>query len=81
MNFVSKNIDLSKIRIPKFKPARSKEEKIDFKCPLCGCEEYQVVSKISDVVGLKNSCAIPMYYFCVECTVMFQDPSAFSAKK
>ena len=51
----------------------SKREKVEFKCPVCGNEDYEEVFQ-----GRKGGKSRRASCFCPGCTVVFYNPEKFS---
>ena len=56
-------------------------QKLDFKCPICGYNEYgkkEVFMGPSSLIGSPGSTEIE-YYYCEDCSVIFRDVEKFSS--
>jgi predicted nucleic-acid-binding Zn-ribbon protein len=58
------------------------EKKADFKCRICGCEEYEE-ERINPygTVGVPGKNTFVLYHYCKGCSNIFKFPENFSAEK
>lgn len=56
-----------------------KEKKVDFKCRVCGCEEYKEKFESNEISG-PGGRTWRNYCVCQGCSIIFEDPEKFSSK-
>ena len=55
-------------------------QKLDFKCPICGHNEYGAKKTSNGIFGPGRNSWVE-YYYCSNCSVMFTDVEKFSASE
>ncbi len=58
---------------------QTEEGRKDFKCRICGCNEYQEVLKNNGIIG-PGGYSWVAYRICKGCSVLFLNPEKFSQK-
>ncbi len=58
---------------------QTEDGKKDFKCRICGCNEYREVLKSNGILGPGGRTWID-YCVCKGCSVWFSDPEKFTQK-
>lgn len=56
---------------------KKKEEKVDFRCRICGCTTYSEARKGNGVIGPGYQSWV-LYYVCGGCSAVFKNPAKFS---
>lgn len=57
------------------------ERKVDFKCRVCGCEEYEEERiNLYGTVGMPGKNTSVPYYYCKGCSNIFKFPESWSVK-